>query len=48
MGLSPVGASYLPYIYAEVAWAAPSGLNPARWTGTQGVALGWYQAPLWG
>ena len=28
MSLSPVGASYLPYLRAEVGWTAPSGLNP--------------------
>ena len=28
MGLSPVGTSYLLYLRAEVAWAAPWGLNP--------------------
>ena len=46
MGLSPVGASHLPYLRTEVAWSALSGLNPALWTGTQGVALGARNAPL--
>jgi hypothetical protein len=27
MGLSPVGASHLPYLRTVVAWSAPSGLN---------------------
>ena len=46
MGLSPVGASHLSYVCTEVVWNAPSGLNPALWTGTQGNALGARNAPL--
>ena len=47
MGLSPVGASYLPYLRSEAAWSAPSGLNPR--CGRVPRALPWApEAPLWG
>ena len=47
MGLSPVGASYLPYLRTEVAWSAPSGLNLR--CGRVPRALPWAPGtPLWG
>ena len=47
MGLSPVGASHLPYLRTEVAWSAPSGLNLR--CGRVPKALPWApETPPWG